>query len=70
MNPTDLTIDLLKFHEIELLTARQAGDLLKFDPSTIYRYVRQGRLHHIRVGRCIRIRYADLQQFIAESVQG
>ncbi len=52
--------------EMELLTARQAGDIIKFDPSTIYRWIRQGMLPVVRINTNIRIRPIDLERFINE----
>lgn len=56
-------------HAEELLTTKEAAQLLKVSPVTIKRYLRQGRLPAYHVGpRAIRIRKADLTQVMQARV--
>ena len=41
---------------IELLTVRETADILKVSPLTIRRYVANGRLAAVRIGKGVRIR--------------
>jgi excisionase family DNA binding protein len=52
----------------ELLTTRQVQSILKVDRTTIYRMLREGRLHGIKVGQQWRFRESDVTKLLqAES---
>jgi len=44
-----------------LLTVREAAEVLRVRPCTVYRLVREGQLRAIRVSHAIRIRERDVQ---------
>ena len=48
----------------DVLTVKQAAELLSVSKATVYGLVSCGELTHRRVGRLIRIRKADLIDFI------
>jgi excisionase family DNA binding protein len=50
--------------ELELLTASEAGRMLKANPSTVYRLLQTGAIPSIRFGRLVRITRKDLSDFI------
>lgn len=47
-----------------LLTPDQAAETLQVEPSTVKRWLRQGRLAGIKPGKEWRIRESDLQEFL------
>ena len=49
---------------LELLTTREAAQILKVSSNTVRREIAAGRLTAVRVGRAIRIRRAALEQFV------
>ena len=51
----------------ELLRSKEVADELGLDISTIYRYIRQGKLAAIRLSaREFRIRRSELERFLRE----
>ena len=48
----------------DLLTVKEAAELLKLTPMTVYRAVEEGRLQHLRFGRTIRIPREALNSFL------
>ena len=44
----------------EIITAEDVAKLLKVAPSTVYAWVRDGKLRHHRLGRCIRFYKSDV----------
>jgi excisionase family DNA binding protein len=54
----------------EFLTVAQVAELLQLNPQTIYNMVDRGELPAVRVGsRRVRIRRADLEEFIAAGAE-
>jgi excisionase family DNA binding protein len=49
---------------MELLTVHEAAKLLKVNPITVRRFIAQGRLAAVRVGKTIRVRTEALDEFI------
>ena len=47
-----------------LLTVREAAELLRVRPVTVYRLCARGALPHFRVSNAIRIRAEDLERFL------
>jgi excisionase family DNA binding protein len=47
-----------------LLTVREAAELLRVRPVTVYRLCARGVLPHVRVSNAIRIRAEDLEQLL------
>jgi excisionase family DNA binding protein len=48
----------------DLLTVAQVAAYLQLNRLTVYRYIREGRLEAVRIGRTIRVRRADVQRFL------
>ena len=48
----------------ELLTVNEAAKMLNLHEITIRRHIKQGRLRAIKVGRQVRIRREDLEEFM------
>ena len=52
--------------ETELLNINQAAELLGISPGTLYHWVSERRVPHIKLGlRCLRFRRGDLAAWIA-----
>jgi excisionase family DNA binding protein len=49
-------------NRMELLTVQETAALLKVAPITVRRFIADGRLPAVRVGRSVRIEKADVQQ--------
>jgi excisionase family DNA binding protein len=47
-----------------LVTPRNAETQIGFAPATVYRWVADGRLPFVRIGRSIRLRQSDLDRMI------
>ncbi len=50
---------------MELLTIRETAQVLKVAPLTIRRYIAEGRLPAVRVGKRVRVRREALDHFLA-----
>lgn len=50
-----------------LMTIQAAAELLSISPWTIRRAIWGGQLRHTRFGRAIRIRAADLEEFVNQN---
>src|SRR6266571_1981813 len=48
------------------LTTREITTRLKLHPNTVARYIQEGRLKGVKIGKTYRVREADLAQFIGE----
>lgn len=48
-----------------LMKAQEVADILQVKPSTVYTWVRQGRVPHIRVGRLIRFVAEQIEEFLS-----
>lgn len=48
----------------EIMTPEQVADYLQLDPTTVYRYIRQGKLVASRLGRNYRIPKANVDLFL------
>jgi excisionase family DNA binding protein len=49
----------------EMLTAREAADLLRVSPQTIASYIKQQKLPAVKVGRSWLIRRAEVERILA-----
>jgi excisionase family DNA binding protein len=47
-----------------LLTARQAAALLSVSPQKVRNLIADRRLRAVHIGRCVRVRRADLDEFV------
>ena len=54
------------FDPLEAVTVREAAELLHVSRPTLEKYIKAGELPSIVIGRCRRIRRADLETFMAE----
>jgi excisionase family DNA binding protein len=52
--------------ELDVLTAKQAMTLLNVSENTLYKYCREGRIPHFRVGNAVRFRRSVLAEWIAD----
>jgi excisionase family DNA binding protein len=52
-----------------LLTVKEASKIVPFTTPTLYSYIWQGRINHIKVGKKIYINKADLQDFVNNLTQ-
>ncbi len=52
----------------ELLTIAEASALLRLRPSTLRAWILRRKLPYCKVGRLVRIRRADVEALIADSV--
>jgi len=50
----------------EFLTAEELGRLLKVKKSTIYHWTSAGFVPHVKVGRFIRFRVSDIEQWLRQ----
>ena len=54
--------------DIELLTIPQVLDLLHISRQTLYRHLKAGKLPHVKLGRRVLFRKADVENFIASKI--
>ena len=54
----------------KLLTVPEVAVILQVKPSTVYTWVREGKIPHIRVGRLIRFRPLQIEEFISRNGHG
>ena len=52
-----------------LLTVAEVGELLRLSPRQVRRFIADGRLRVVRLGRAIRIRPQDVEALVASSGQ-
>jgi excisionase family DNA binding protein len=52
-----------------LLTVRELAEYVRVNPFTVYRWVEQNRIPHLRVGRTVRFRLDDIDKFMRERAQ-
>lgn len=57
------------FDPLEAVTVREAAALLHVSRPTVEKYIKNGSLPSIVIGRCRRIRRADLEAFMAEHTE-
>jgi len=48
----------------EIMTPEQVAEYLQLDPTTVYRYIRQGKLVASKLGRNYRIPKANVDEFL------
>lgn len=48
----------------QIYTTEQVAKLLQIHPLTVLKYIKQGKMHGIKLGRIYRIRESDLQKFL------
>ena len=68
MNNTAFQIN--GFSRLSLLKAADVAQILNISIGLAYRLMQNGELHSVRLGRSVRVRPADLEQFIASKTRG
>ena len=48
----------------QIYTTEQVAHILQIHHLTVLKYIKQGKLHGIKLGRIYRIRESDLQNFL------
>ncbi len=56
-------------HMEKLLTIAEAAHLLGVKPQTVYLWVAQRRIPHRKIGRLVRFRMCDLEQYVDQQLQ-
>jgi excisionase family DNA binding protein len=54
----------------QLISVKEAADLLSCSPAAIRKWLSQRRLRAVKVGRLTRLRLADLEKLVAEGLPG
>jgi excisionase family DNA binding protein len=54
----------------QLLSVRQAADLLRLHPKSVYALVARGSIPHVRIGRRVLFRPEDLRRWIGLRIEG
>ena len=52
-----------------LVSIRDATRLLSLSRSTIYELIWQGEFHPVRIGRCVRLRFEELESFVERRLE-
>jgi excisionase family DNA binding protein len=65
---TALQID--GFTRFSLLKASEIAKILNVSTNLVYRLIQDGDLPSVRLGRAVRVKPADLEQFITRKTQG
>jgi excisionase family DNA binding protein len=52
----------------ELLTVKEFADALSVTPAAIRKWLSQGRLQRVKLGRSVRLRRRDLNRLVAEGL--
>ena len=53
----------------QLLTVEQVAEYCQLSQSTIYHWLCNGKLKHVKLGKAVRIRRQDLDRFVLQRVQ-
>jgi NitT/TauT family transport system substrate-binding protein len=56
-------------NEIDILTTKEAADMLRLSPAAIHKLKREGKLPFVRLGRKVFFKKSTLQNFVSESEQ-
>ncbi len=52
-----------------LMTAKQVSELIEVKPSTIYQWVHLGLIPHVKLGKCVRFKKAELFRWIDKNLR-
>ena len=55
---------------LQLMTVEQVAHYCQLAPSTIYHWLCDGRLRHVKLGSAVRVRRQDLERFVLQRLQG
>lgn len=50
-----------------LLTIKDAAEFLRYEPKTVRRFIREGRLEAIKFGRSYRLKKSALERFVNDN---
>jgi excisionase family DNA binding protein len=64
------SVETTESTKLELLTLDEAAVILKVDPTTVGRRVKSGEIAAVHIGRSVRIRRQDLEEFIVAHLDG
>jgi len=54
-----------------LLTVAEVAELVQMAEGSVYRWISQGKLRHVKLGhRAVRVRASDLEEFIEARLKG
>ena len=65
---TNTAFQINGFSRLSLLKVAEVAQILNISKSLIYRLIQSGDLPSIRLGRSVRVRPADLEQFIQNNL--
>jgi len=65
-----MDLQTIESPNLEFLTLDEAAKILKVNPTTIGRRVQRGEIAAIHIGRSVRIRRQDLEDFIVAHLEG
>jgi PTS system nitrogen regulatory IIA component len=68
MSPDDTPEEAME--DDELLTVVEVARWLRITPRTVYRFVHHAQLPHIRVGRGLRFKRADVEAWLRRHAEG
>ncbi len=51
-----------------ILTIRETAEYLKLSKSKVYLMVQQGEIPHLKMGKSVRIRMSDLQEWLEQKL--
>lgn len=52
----------------QILTSDQVAKILQIHPLTVLRYIKEGKLKAIKLGRVYRIRESEIEKFLDKNV--
>ena len=55
---------------MELLTVKEASEMLRLSPTTIRRYIKHGKLEGLQYGRDIKVKKDSVENLIKQSTIG
>ena len=53
-----------------LMRAEQVAKVLNISRSLVYRLIQQGQLTSVKIGAAVRVRQADLEEYISRNLKG
>jgi excisionase family DNA binding protein len=54
----------------EILTVKEVGEILRINPSTVYKLVKEGRIPAFKIGTDWRVRKAGIVRWMIEQTRG
>lgn len=56
--------------EVKIYTLDEVADILKISKRTLYTYIKEGKLHAVKIGKAWRVSEENLQSFITTGASG